>query len=313
MFNDIKIVFGKIRSRGFSGIVSYIKNKLFPIHWCDQSKYVDNIKRAFKVHFGYDLPVDNPKTFSEKIQWLRIYDNTEMKTLLVDKYLVREWVQEKIGEEYLIPLLGVYDCFDDIDFSKLPNKFVIKCNHGCGYNLIVTDKNKFILEIDKNKSTVDAWMEENYGYKYGEIQYSNVKPKIIIEEFIAYSGRLLDYRYYCFGGIPNYIHVDYQGHFYVGTEGLDINSFYDMNWHNQKFDYRGKLCYDDDALPPKNFEKMEELARILSVGIKFVRVDLYNVNGKIYFGEMTFTPCGGYVRFHPEKWDMVFGDLLNLA
>ena len=153
----------------------------------DPSQYEEELKDWYKRRTKKELDLENPKTFNEKIQWLKLYDSTPIKTKLADKYLVREWVKEKIGEEYLVPLLGVWDKFDDIDFDKLPDKFVLKCNHGCGWNLIVTDKSK----IDKveAKKKFDKWMNTNFAFCNGlELHYKNIQPKIIAEEYLENNG-----------------------------------------------------------------------------------------------------------------------------
>ena len=150
------------------------------------------------------LNIDNPKT-NEKIKWLKLYDSTPKKTYLTDKYLVRRWIKKKIGEEYLIPLIGVYDKFEDINFKNLPKDFVIKCNHGCGYNIIVKDK--FSLNLTIVKSKIDKWMDENYAFKNGlELQYRDIKPKIIIEKYMDdNTGDLRDYKFHCFNGKPKFL------------------------------------------------------------------------------------------------------------
>ena len=251
------------------------------------------------------LDLENPKTFNEKIQWLKLYDSTPLKTRLADKYLVRDWVKEKIGEEYLIPLLGVWDKFDDIDFDKLPDRFVLKCNHGCAYNIIVKDKSKFNKKEARKK--INKWMKENFAYKTGlELHYADIPRKIIAEEDIEDSNKELnDYKIMCFNGKPQYIWID-QGRFSNRTENI-----YNKKWELQPF----LLTYPnskEQVPPPKNLDKMFKFAKILSEGFSFVRVDFYNIDGKIYFGEMTFTSASGTEKFIPSEYNRILGDMLEL-
>ena len=263
------------------------------------------LKRWYKKRTGKVLNLDNPQTFNEKIQWLKLYDNSPLKTKLADKYLVREWIAEKIGEDYLIPLLGVWDSFDEIDFDKLPDKFVLKANHGCAWNIIVKDKSKF--DKKKAKKKFDKWMKRNYAYRAGfEMQYKDIPPKITAEAFISDSkGELNDYKILCFNGKPEFIWID-QGRYTHRTENI-----YDTKWNLQPF----LLTYEnskEEVPPPENLEKMIELAETLSKDFALVRVDFYNVDGKIYFGEMTFTSASGVDVFKPEEYNLKLGQMLKL-
>lgn len=252
------------------------------------------------------LNLKNPITFNEKIQWMKLYDSTPIKTRLADKYLVRDWVKERIGEEYLIPLLGVWNNFDDIDFSKLPQKFVLKCNHGCAYNIIVKDKSK--LDYKKIKKQINKWMSRDYGQRGFEMHYSNIKRKIIVEEYIEnINDDLYDYKVWCFGGKAHYIQFLSERN----TNGLKM-AFYDKNWIKQDFVYSHPL--DKKILPkPKQLNLLLELAEKLAKDFSHVRVDFYITNsGKIYFGEMTFTSCSGICKWKPKKMDRYFGDLIKL-
>lgn len=263
------------------------------------------LKRWYKKRTGKELNLENPQTFNEKIQWLKLYDNSALKTQLADKYRVREWIKENLGEEYLIPLIGVYDSFDEIDFDKFPDKFVLKANHGCAWNIIVKDKSKF--DKKKAKKKFDKWMQRNYSLKAGfEMQYKDIQPKIVAEAFIQDSnGELNDYKVLCFNGEPKFIWID-QGRYTKRTENI-----YDTNWNLQPF----LLTYDnskEEVPPPKNLDKMIEFARNLSRDFALVRVDFYNVDGKIYFGEMTFTSASGVDVFKPAEYDLKLGQMLKL-
>ena len=244
----------------------------------------------FYIINGCHLNLDDPQTFNEKIQWLKLYDATPLKTRLSDKYLVRDWVKEKIGEEYLIPLLGVWDCFDDIDFSSLPDKFVLKCNHGSGMNIVVKNKSKF--DKEKAKCKIDKWMKTNYAFAAGfEMQYEKIVPKIIAEEYIQqFNDNLMDYKIHTFNGIPKIIQV-------IGDRNIEAHkakiAHFNTKWELQKVMHHAYGNYEKLPEKPENFEKMLEIAAKLAEGFQYVRVDLYNLSGKILFGEMTFTPASG--------------------
>ncbi len=263
------------------------------------------LKQWYKKRTGKNLNLENPKTFNEKIQWLKLYDNSPLKTKLADKYLVREWIEEQIGSEYLIPLLGAWNNFDEIDFDKLPEKFVLKANHGSHWNIIVKDKSK--LDKSKAKKKFDKWMARDYAFKAGlELQYKGIKPKIIAEKFIEdTNGELNDYKIMCFNGEPKFVWVD------CGRYSNHTKNIYDLDWNLQPF----KMTYPISKTPiarPENLDKMIELAKILCKDFAFVRVDFYNVDGKIYFGEMTFTSMSGTDKFEPEKYDLELGNMLTL-
>ncbi len=254
------------------------------------------------------LNLNNPRTFNEKIQWMKLYDSTPIKTRLADKYLVRDWVKEKIGEEYLIPLLGVYDKFEDIDFDKLPNQFVIKCNHGCAYNIIVRDKS--LLDLQDTKTKLDKWIRENFAFNAGlELHYRDIKPKIIIEKYIENKGTndLYDYKFWCFDGKVKYIQFLSERN----LDGLKM-AFYDRNWVKQNFVYSHPL--DKKTIEkPSNLKLMIQLAEVLSKGFNHVRVDFYRLNdGTIYFGEMTFTSASGACIWNDESINQYFGSLIKL-
>lgn len=254
---------------------------------------------------GKNLNLKNPKTFNEKIQWSKLYDTTPLKTLLADKYLVRQYVKDKIGEEYLINLYGVWDNFDDIDFDILPETFVLKCNHGSGYNIIVKDKAKFDKADAKRK--IDAWMAEDYAFRYGfEMQYSDIPKKIIAEQYIQSKDKdLEEYNITCFQGKADFIIND------ILINSTRKRNLYDTEWnllpykisHYENFHSKEKPSY---------LEKMIDLAQKLSEGINYVRVDLYHTKGKIYFGEMTFTSSSETSPIAPESFDKRLTDLFKL-
>ena len=252
------------------------------------------------------LDLKNPKTFNEKIQWLKLYDSTPLKTKLADKYLSRDWVKEKIGEEYLIPILGVWDSFFEIDFDKLPNQLVLKVNNGSGENFIITDKSS--IDRDLLEQKISFWLNRNYAFAFGfELQYMNIPPKLIAEQYMAdLSGDIYDYRFFCFNGSPKYIWVD------VGSGTTHHKrSIFDLDWNLQP--YKVNYPYiDPEPQKPKTLDEMIRLATILSKDFSFVRVDFYSVNNRIYFGEMTFTPQSGVGKWEDETQNRHYGDLIKL-
>lgn len=269
-------------------------------------KYEKELKIWYEKITRSSLDLNNPQTFNEKIQWLKLNDSTPLKTRLADKYLVRDWVKGKIGEQYLIPLLGVWDYFEEIDFNKLPNQFVLKANHGSGWNYIVKDKNKFDKEDARKK--FDIWMHRNFAFVFGlELHYMNIHPKILAEKYMAdLDGDIFDYRFFCFNGNPTYVWVDVGS----GTSHHKRN-IYDMNWNLQTY----KVNYPNiEPAPekPETFDEMVRCARILSQGFALVRVDFYSVKNHVYFGEMTFTPQSGTGKWEDSKQNRLYGDLIKL-
>lgn len=290
--------------------------KLFFIYSKDKvsiQKYLNIVLYPYLLNCYYRyshnklMNIHNPRTFNEKIQWLKLYDSTPLKTRLADKYLVRDWVKEKIGEQYLIPLLGVYDKFEDIDFAKLPNQFVIKCNHGSGWNIIVKDKRKLNLLDAKKK--ISKWMSENFAFYAGyELQYRDIQPKIIIEKYLENKGsqNLYDYKFWCFNGEVKY--MQFRDDFSANLKMV----FYDLNWKRQPFYYDHPI-YDKELERPSNFQEMIDIARKLCQGFAFVCVDMYRLNdGTIYFGEMTFTRSSGFAHWNSENVNLMFGDMIKL-
>lgn len=270
----------------------------------------DYLKRKFRVKLGYPLDLAAPKTFNEKLQWLKLYDRKPEYTMMVDKYAVKNYVAEKIGEEYIIPTLGVWDHFDDIDFAMLPNQFVLKCTHDSGGLVICRDKNK--LNLTEAKTRIEKSLKRDYYLVNREWPYKDVKPHIIAETFMQdetqISG-LRDYKFYCFHGEPKFLYI---------SEGLENHStasisFLNMDWTFAPFQRVDYKTLDQLPEKPKNYEKMVEIARMLSDGIPFLRVDLYEIAGKVYFSELTFTPCAGMTPFTPPQWDEELGKLLRLS
>ncbi len=274
-------------------------------HTMDDDVY--DLLKWYKRKFQYRLKLSNPKTYNEKMQWLKLYNAIPIKTVLADKYTVRNWVAQKIGKEYLIDLLGVYERFDDIDFNKLPSQFVIKCTHGCGYNLIVKDKSTF--NIDEARKTVNAWLDENFAYTSYEMHYKNIKPKIIIEKYIQnhHADDLYDYKFWCFNGKVEYIQFLSDRY----KSGLKM-AFFDRNWNKQNFVYNYPRN-ESTISKPKQLQEMIEISEKLASEFVHARVDLYlSDEGKIYFGEITFTSASGNCQWNDKKIDQTLGNMIKL-
>ena len=281
--------------------------KKYVINWNDRSKYIENLKNSFKAILGYECNLKNPKTLAEKMMWLRAYDNTSLKSQCADKYEVRSYVKEKISEEYLVPLLGVYDDFDNINFDDLPDKFVIKCNHGSGYNIIVNDKASFDQNAARKK--INKWLREDYGSIYGEIHYSDIKPRIIIEKYIGdINGNINDYKIWCFNGKAQFLYVAINS----TPDQIDAISLYDLDFKKLPIKYGKYNSVEVNLSTPNKLKEMVNIAESLSKEFKFVRVDFYNIGEKLFFSEMTFTPSGGYLNFQPDEWNIKLGNLLNI-
>lgn len=266
------------------------------------------LKLLYRMHIGRKLNLSNPITFNEKLQWLKLYDHRPEYTMMVDKYLVRKYITETIGEEYLIPLIGVWDDPADIDFDALPNQFVLKCNHNSGTGMCIC-KDKANLDIDKVRMGLIKGLEEDYEKYNREWPYKNVARKIICEKYMEdESGELKDYKFMAFDGDVKCSFVCSDR---FSNDGLHV-TFYDNDWKMMPFERH----YPRATTPhprPLCFEEMKELAAKLSKGMPFVRVDFYEIQGKPYFGELTFYPGSGFEEFSPESWDYTLGSYINLG
>ena len=264
------------------------------------------LKKRFKERVGYSLNLDNPKTFNEKLQWLKLHDHNPLYTTMVDKYAVKKYVADKIGEQYIIPTLGVWEHFDEIDFDKLPNQFVLKCTHDSGSVVGVPDKSKMDKAVAKEK--LENGLRYNYYYWSYEWTYKNVPPRIIAEKFMVdeSSGDLKDYKVFNFNGIPKAIQVDYDR--FTNHK----RNIYDAEWKYIDMSIEYPTDANRQIAKPKNLETMLELAGKLSEGIPHARTDFYIINDEIYFGEITFYHGAGLEHFMPEKYDDVFGEWIKL-
>lgn len=257
--------------------------------------------------FGRKLNLKEPKTFNEKIQWLKLYDRNPTYSKMVDKYEAKNYVENKIGKEYIIPTLGVWEEFDKINFSELPNQFVLKTTHDSGGVVIVKDKDK--MNLVKTKKIIEDSLNNNYYLQGREWPYKNVKHRIIAEKYMVdESGyELKDYKFFCFNGNAE---VMFMATDRSGEEETKFD-FFDMDFNH--LDLRNGHPNSTRKLEkPERFEEMAALAEKISEGLPHARVDLYNINGKLYFGEVTFFHWSGLKPFEPEKWDKIFGDWFML-
>lgn len=264
------------------------------------------LKINYRLGAGKKLDLENPVTFNEKLQWLKLYNRREEYIPWVDKASAKEKAAEVIGEEHIIPTLGVYDSFDDIDFDALPDSFVLKTTHDSGGVVVVPDKSRF--DMKKARRRLSTSLKRNFYYAGREWVYKDVKPRIIAEQYMVdESGvELKDYKFFCFDGQVKMIQVDFNR--FVKHK----RNIFDTNWQVQDF----MIKYPNDLSvkieKPECLDEMLEIAGKLSQGIPHVRVDLYNISGKIYFGELTFYHGGGLEKFDPQEWNYTFGEWLRL-
>jgi hypothetical protein len=270
------------------------------------------LKRLYKIKLGKDPDFKNPKTFNEKLQWLKMHYRRPDYTMMADKYAVRPYIAEKIGEEYLVPLLGVWDDPDDIDFDKLPDQFVLKCNHNSGLGMCIC-KDKSKLDVEKARKNIKKGFNEDYFVATREWQYKDIPRKIIAEKYLKDSQQneetgIINYKINCFNGEPKYIYVS------RNSDGKknDCLSLLTPDWKDAPFTHKRYKPFD--VLPPKpvNYDKMLEFSKILSEGIPCVRVDFYEIDSKLYFSELTFTIAGGFTQYDPPESGELIGSWLTL-
>ena len=302
-------------SRKLKKLCKFVTNKKYRTRILDSLGTYNHLsdeaylRKMYKFWMGKELNLNDPKTYTEKIQWLKLYDRKPIYTTMVDKCEAKKYVAERIGEQYIIPTLGVWDKFEDIDFNSLPNQFVLKCTHDSGGLVIVRDKSTF--NESRARKKINKCLKTEYFYHGREWPYKNVKPRIIAETFMEdeETAELRDYKFFAFNGEAKAL--------FVATErqkaGTEVKfDFFDMDYNHLPI-RNGHPNADMVPQKPKCFEEMRELAGKLSEGIPQVRVDFYEVNGKVYFGELTFAHFGGMVPFKPNEWDKTFGDLVDLS
>lgn len=266
------------------------------------------IKIMYQRLLGRSLNLKKPKTFNEKLQWLKLHNRNPLYTMLVDKYAVKKWVADRIGERYIIPTLGAWKKFDEIEFEKLPNQFVLKCTHDSGSYVIC--KNKMSLDVCATQEKIVSALKRNFYYWGREWPYKNVPPRIIAEQYMEdKNGAFVDYKFSCFNGYVDCVMVCLDRHL------NDVKFyFFDKDWNLKRLNVRGKNAPEDFTIPkPSCMDEMFEIAAKLSKDIPFVRVDLFECDGKVYFGEMTFYPDSGFDANLLPETDEYFGQLIDLS
>lgn len=271
-------------------------------------KYSDlqAVNRIYHAATGRYPDLESPTLFSEKLQWIKLYYQDPLMARCVDKFEVREYIKEQGYGDLLNEFVAVYESVDEIDVDKLPSRFVLKGTHGSGWNLICRDKND--VDWKPWRKVMESWFNYDYFVNGREFVYHRLKPRIICERYLEdASGGLMDYKFFCFNGEPQFAQAN------LGRNTQQhVQNFYDMDWKLKPFGKGVRPNPDEKIDKPMHFERMIEIARDLSTPFPFVRVDFYNVDGKIYFGELTFFPNSGKPDFSPSKYDLVVGDMLEL-
>ncbi|WP_207636490.1 ATP-grasp fold amidoligase family protein [Butyrivibrio proteoclasticus] len=256
------------------------------------------------------LSLERPRSFNEKIQWLKLYDRKPIYNSMVDKYEAKNYVGDLIGEQYIIPTYGVWNNFDEIDFDSLPDQFVIKCTHDSGGIVIVRDKNKF--DKEHAKKVIERALNKDFYLIGREWPYKDLEHRIIIEKYISNRDNdlgLIDYKFYCFNGEPKFLYIS------AGLEDHDKAriSFVSLEWERLPFYRTDFKQFEQLPEKPTNYEEMIHICKKLAEGIRFIRVDLYEIDNRIYFSELTFHPCSGFMPLNDEKYDLEIGEMLELS
>lgn len=278
---------------GSNGLLNYIPDKVY-------------LKAVFRAETGYRLNLNHPQTYNEKLQWIKLYDRKPEYVMYADKYKVREYIAKTIGDQYLIPLIGMYKKTEEIPWAELPNRFVLKCNHASGTNIICT--NKQCLDISSTEKQLRAWLRKNAFWGAREWCYKDIEPCIICEEFIeTQDGNTPDdYKFMCFNGVPRLIQVHHDRY---GDHTLD---YYTPDWEKAELKRVDANTSEMSIDKPEKLEEMLSIARVLSKNMYYARIDLYNVSGKIYFGEITLYPTGGLSTFTRYEDDLLLGSYIKL-
>lgn len=273
------------------------------------------ISLRYRCQMGYWVNWKHPKTFTEKLQWLKVYNHRPEYTMMVDKYAVKQYVADRIGWQHIIPTLGVWDKAEDINWDTLPKQFVLKTTHGGGSGGVVLCKDK--MTFDKNVAIVklNKSMSSDIYSALREWPYKNVKRQVIAEKFMIPNDKLndptydlTDYKFFCFNGVPKFCQVIRDRH---TCESID---FYDMAWNHQGFVGLNPVARNGltPVARPEHFDEMKGICKTLSANVPFLRVDLYEINGNVYFGELTFYPASGFGHFTPPEWNKRLGELIQL-
>lgn len=269
------------------------------------------IKLLFRLRVGRKLNLSNPRRFNEKIQWLKLYYHRDEYSYIVDKVTAKEYAKALIGEKYIIPTLGVWDSPDEIDFDSLPDQFVLKTTDGGGAAGVIVVKDKSRIKQDEVVNALNKALKQDIYGNLREYPYKLIKKRILaevclIDEINSIGGDLSDYKFYCFNGVVKYCEV------IAGRHSIKQIDFYDTEWNRTEFNFRNRKSSLEPLPKPTDFEEMLDIATKLSADKPFSRIDLYNVNGKIYFGEVTFYPGTGCSVFVPDEWNERLGDMLQL-
>lgn len=300
VFHKIQTAFSLVKTpkklllpAGQNGLLNFIPDETY-------------LSAVFKAETGYPLDLEHPKTYNEKLQWLKLYDRKPEYIVYADKYKVREYIRGTIGEKYLIPLIGMYKNTKDIPWSRLPARFVLKCNHASGTNIICKDKSK--LNIPRTEKILNKWLKKNAYWGAREWCYKDIEPCIVCEEFIeTQDGNTPDdYKFMCFNGIPRLIQVHHDRY---GNHTLD---YYTPEWERAGLKRIDANTSAKNIPKPENLEEMLSVASILSKDMYYARIDLYNVDGKVYFGEITMYPTGGFSTFEDYNDDLLLGSYMKL-
>lgn len=285
--------------------VPVYKSDADKLPYMTEREMLDEISAIYTAAMGKIPNLESPTAYTERVNADKIYMGNEKCTLLADKYLVKEYIKNELGEQYVVPLYGVWEKAEEINYDILPDKFVLKANNASGKNILV--KNKKELNIEETNKKLDAWLGENYGYEGFSLQYRGIQPRIICEEYLdGLAEQVYDYQFYCFHGEPKYIWCISRSH-RAGCRA----SFYDLDWNIQPFSF-GYPRDDRVAPKPSKLEEMIEISKKLSKGFEHVRVDLYEMpDGRLLFGEMTFQTWGGFRRFYPPEYDYVMGKMFD--
>lgn len=273
------------------------------------------ISLRYRCQMGYWVNWKHPKTFTEKLQWLKVYNHRPEYTMMVDKYAVKQYVADRIGWQHIIPTLGVWNKAEDINWDTLPKQFVLKTTHGGGSGGVVLCKDK--MTFDKNVAIVklNKSMSSDIYSALREWPYKNVKRQVIAEKFMIPNDKLndptydlTDYKFFCFNGVPKFCQVIRDRH---TCESID---FYDMAWNHQGFVGLNPVARNGitPVARPEHFDEMKGICKTLSANVPFLRVDLYEINGNVYFGELTFYPASGFGHFTPPEWNKRLGELIQL-
>jgi len=269
------------------------------------------LSQKFYICLGYFPDFRKPKTFNEKLNWMKLNYCNPVEKIVIDKYEFKNYIKEKLGEGYTIPLIGVYDDVNDIDFKSLPNKFVIKTTTNGSLTGVQIVKDKKKLDINQTKSNFNNLMQD-WNTVYNSclsMGYKEIEPRVIIEEFLdSNKGQLYDYKFFCFHGEPKFVYVAVD-HFQGQISKI---SLFDLNWKNLDVKYDKHKNINRPIPKPQCFDEMLRIAKILSKDFPFVRVDFYEVKEKVYVGELTFTPGGGFGKYKPFSWDYKLGEWLDL-